>query len=104
MLDNTKTKAIDFAAFSARLQAHPALTARFCEVLDLVECSGAGALNANEAEERAIEVLRSMGNDALHAWARRVAEKAATQARQTGGLQTHLKKKSPGTPRSVTSR
>lgn len=104
MLDNTKTKPIDPTAFCARLQAHPALAARFSEVLDLVECAGVGTLDASQAEERAIEVLRGMGNDALHAWARRGADKAATQARATGGLQVHLKKKSPGTPRSVASR
>lgn len=93
MLKTTTTKTIDFTAFSARLRAYPALAARFCEVLDLVECSGEGILNANKAEERAIEVLRDMGNDALHAWARRAAEKAAMRARDTGQLQAHLKKK-----------
>lgn len=99
MLNPITPKKIDFIDLSTRLQAHPALAARFCEVLDLVENSGAGIVNANKAEERAIEVLRSLGNDALHAWARRAAEKAATQARDTGRLQAHLKKKSLGTPR-----
>lgn len=98
-MEHKTTKTIDFTALSARLPAHPALAARFAEVLDLIEGAGGDIANANKAEERAIEVLRSMGNDALQAWALRTAEKSATQARGTGQLEHHLKKKSTGTRR-----
>lgn len=101
MADTTKT--IDFTALAARLPAHPALAARFQEVLDLVECTGKGIRNANLAEERAIAVLRDMGNDAMRAWAQHANDEAAGQARGTGQVESHRKKKSAGTLRLVLS-
>lgn len=83
----------DFTGLSARLAAHPVLATRFAQVLDLVEGSGTDIVNAHKAEERAIEVLRDMGNDALHAWAERAAGNAAASARDTGQVDLHLKKK-----------
>ena len=50
---------------AARLDRHPELHARLERLLDLVENTGGDLKRADEAERRAIEELRVMGQEIL---------------------------------------
>jgi hypothetical protein len=52
-----------------RLNRHPRLKARLEGLLDIVDNAGGDVEKASAAEQRVIEQLRRMGNDALHCWA-----------------------------------
>lgn len=53
----------------SRLNRHPRLKARLAGLLDIVDNAGGDIEKASAAEQRVIEELRRMGNDALHCWA-----------------------------------
>jgi len=52
-----------------RLNKHPHLKNRIEKLLEIVENADGDVKKADEAEQRVIEELRRMGNDALHYWA-----------------------------------
>ena len=58
-------------SFLDRLHNHPQLLARFQSLLDLVDNASGDLVKADEAEQRVIEELRLMGQEALQAWADR---------------------------------
>ncbi|MGH9199261.1 MAG: hypothetical protein ACRD1T_26475, partial [Acidimicrobiia bacterium] len=51
---------------------------------------------AAEAERRVTEELRQMGNEVLHAWARRQVERKEDDFANTPGVQRKVKKTSTG--------
>ena len=58
-----------------RLERHPELKVRMVRLLDLVENSGGDLKRADDAEQRAIDELRVLGQELLHTWAQqRVSE------------------------------
>ena len=52
-----------------RLEKHPMLKARFEAILDVAENTNGDLISADEAEQRAIEQVRLLGNELLHDWA-----------------------------------
>jgi hypothetical protein len=88
-------------SFEERLAAHPELRDRFEQILKLVEDVDEQINTADEAEERAIEELRRLGNEILHDWAIHKDSQTAQQTfREKPKANSNGKKNSPGTPRS----
>jgi uncharacterized NAD(P)/FAD-binding protein YdhS len=82
-----------------RLEAHPALKARIEALLDVVENSTQDVKKADEAEQKVIEELRQMGQQALQSWAEAQQQKQTAQLRhQQPKVRQHSKKNSTGTP------
>lgn len=72
-----------------RLRDHPELRVKIESLLAVVE-------NAAEAERRVTEELRQLGNEALHDWARRQAQRKEEEVAQQPGVQRKEKKTSIG--------
>jgi hypothetical protein len=79
-----------------RLRDHPALRAKMESLLMVVENAAGDVEKAAEAERRVTDELRQMGNEALHAWARRQAERKETEVAHQPGVQRKEKKTSIG--------
>jgi hypothetical protein len=77
------------------------LEGRFERLLDLVEGRGEEVRKADDAEQRVIEELRGLGQDALHSWAQEQLTQRTEEFEQTPGVWREGKKNSPGTPSSV---
>jgi len=56
-----KTKTAD--TLVSRLDKHPSLKARFEAILDVAENTHGNLISADEAEQRAIEQVRQLGNE-----------------------------------------
>ncbi len=84
-----------------RLEAQPHLRERVEALLGIVEDASGDLDRADAAEQRVIEELRRMGNDALHSWASGKAQEKEQQAREgEDPVSGHGKKTSGGGPRS----
>jgi hypothetical protein len=79
-----------------RLRDHPALRAKMESLLMVVENAAGDVEKAAEAERRVTDELRQMGNEALHAWARRQEERKETEVAHQPGVQRKGKKTSIG--------
>jgi hypothetical protein len=79
-----------------RLKAHPDLKARFEAIMDIVENAGGDVEKADEAERRAIEELRQLGNEVLHGWARRQEQKKEDEFDGKREMSRKVKKTSTG--------
>ncbi len=55
--------------FAARLANHRVLKSRFEAILDVAENTNGDLISADEAEQRAIEEVRQLGNEILPDWA-----------------------------------
>lgn len=77
---------------SRRLERHPALKARVGRLLDLVENAGGDVRRADEAERRAIEELRTLGQELLQGWGQGLAEREARELEVEGGVVRQVKK------------
>lgn len=75
-----------------RLEAHPMLAARFQRILDIAEDTGGDLRRADDAEQRAIEELRTLGQEVLHDWGQRREDVEYAKARQQGDVVQHVKK------------
>ena len=58
-------------ALLERLEQYPELRARMEVLFEVVENAAGDAAKADEAEERVMEEIRQMGQEALQAWAER---------------------------------
>ena len=76
---------------AARLDRHPELHARLERLLDLVENTGGDLKRADEAERRAIEELRVMGQEILRGWAQRRADEESQVLEKTDGFVRQVK-------------
>ena len=65
-----------------RLDKHPALKARFEAILDVAENAHGDLISADEAEQRAIEQVRQLGNELLHDWAEQRVVVAANELKE----------------------
>ena len=75
-----------------RLERHPVVKARMMRLLDMVENTGGDLKRADEAEQRAIDELRAMGQELLQSWAQtRVSDEVTALAGQ--GAVVHQVKK-----------
>ncbi len=83
-----------------RLERHPELKERMERLLDVVENASGDVKLADEAERRAIEELRLMGQQIMQGWGQRLADKEAHELEGKGGVVRQSKKNSIGTARS----
>jgi len=60
---------------AARLAQYPELRARFEEILAVAENERGDANTADEAEERAVEQVRRLGQELMQTWAERKQER-----------------------------
>ena len=82
----------------ARLKRHPHLKARIEGFLDLIDNAGDDIEKASAAEQRVMEELRRMGNDAFHCWAENQERKKAEKLEQSEAqVNKKAKKSSTGT-------
>jgi vacuolar-type H+-ATPase subunit B/Vma2 len=80
-----------------RLQDNPTLRKRLESILDIAENAHGEFKTADEAEERAIEELRRLGNELLQEWAVNQEKKVVEDlGRQTDHPVGHGKKNSTG--------
>jgi hypothetical protein len=75
-----------------RLERYPELKERMERLLDVVENTGGDVKLADEAERRAIEELRKMGQQVMQGWGQRLAGREAQELEETGGVVRHVKK------------
>ena len=82
-----------------RLRAHPHLCERIEALLNVVENSALDVETADLAEERVIEQVRQIGQQALSSWAEHQHQKQIELLRSPQPqVRQHLKKNSTGTP------
>ena len=79
-----------------RCRDHPELQAKIESLLAVVENAAGDVEKAAEAERRVTEELRQLGNEALHGWARRQAQRKEEEVAQQSGVQRKEKKTSIG--------
>ena len=88
-----------------RLSAHPQLLSRIEALLNVVENRAEDLEQADLAEQRVIEEVRQIGQQALSSWAERQHQKQVSLLRQNHpSLRKHLKKNSTGTAALESSR
>lgn len=92
MRSDIETKARQEEELGTRLNRHPDVKARVVRLLDLVENAGGDLKRADEAEQRAIEELRMMGQELLHGWGQRLADGEARQLEAGSGVVRQVKK------------
>lgn len=102
-----KIKAKDAAKseqVAQRLERHPEVMARVLRLLDVMENTQGDVRRADDAERRAIDELRAMGQEVLQGWGMHLAQKEAQALQASGGVVRQGKKNSTGTARSVKSK
>lgn len=88
-------------SFEDRVNEIPGLRERFEAILTIAEAEGNELKKADDAEQRTIDEVRKLGNEVLHAWARKREEHTVSQLTQKESKVTgHGKKKSTGIRRS----
>lgn len=87
--------------FAKRVDRHPALKARMTRILDVVENASGDVRRAADAERRAIDELRLMGQEVLQGWGQGLAEQEARNCEAGGSVIRQAKKNFTGTARSV---
>jgi hypothetical protein len=67
-----------------KLHAHPQIRERIISLLSVVEAQGEGLKRADDAQERLIEELRRMAQEAMQAWATGQVHQTQQDVRHTG--------------------
>jgi len=75
-----------------KLHAHPQIRERIASILSVVEADSAGLKRADDAEERLVEEVRRMGQEAMQAWALGQIEQTEQEVRHTGRAHREGKK------------
>jgi hypothetical protein len=84
-----------------RIKAHPGLKERIKAILDIAENSSGELITADQAEGKAIEEVKKLGQELLKEWAVQRHEKALETAKKTHPNATrHEKKSSTGNQHS----
>ena len=89
---------------SERLTRHPELAERFEMILDIVDNAAGDVEKADEAERRAIEAVRQLGNEVLQSWAQRQHQKKEQEYDAKAEVSRKQKKTSIGTRSSERSK
>jgi hypothetical protein len=84
----------------SRLNSRPDLKNRVKSILSIAYDDGDGIAGADDAENRIIEEVRRMGNEALTEWAESRVGKSGTELPADGDVTRSGQKKSIGTVRS----
>ena len=83
--------------FLERLNSQPKLRDRVEALLNVMENTAGDCTKADDAEQRVVDEVRQMGNEALHGWAEKAAAQAAKELKaQQPELRKNGKKKSIG--------
>lgn len=69
-------------AFLENLDKHPRLKKRFSEILGIAENSSGELITADDAEMKAIEEVRKLGQEVMQEWAITQHEKAAENTKK----------------------
>jgi vacuolar-type H+-ATPase subunit E/Vma4 len=72
-------EALRASRLAARLAEFPELRARFEEILAVAENARGDANTADEAEERALEQVRRLGQELMQSWAERKHERVVDE-------------------------
>lgn len=80
------------AELARRLERHPTVKARVGRLLDLIENTRGDLKRADDAERRAIEELRKMGQELLREWGQGRAEEEAKHLEGQGQVVRQVKK------------
>ncbi len=96
MLDSHGFEDISSIDMVNQLDKHPQLKARIKALLDVVENSSGDVVKADDAEQRFVEQLRQMGQEALQAWANRKQVKLESESDARFDLSRKQKKVSTG--------
>ncbi len=81
-----------------RLEAHPHMRERIASLLTVVEDESGELKLADDAEDRVIEEIRRMGQEAMQAWANAQVDKTTQTALQAGKTHREGKKNCTGSP------
>jgi hypothetical protein len=80
-----------------RIKAHPGLKERIKAILDIAENTSGELITADQAEGKAIEEVKKLGQELLKEWAVQQHEKALETAKKTHpNAKRHEKKSSTG--------
>lgn len=80
------------AQVAQRLERHPEVRARVLRLLDVLENTSGDIRRADEAERRAIDELRAMGQEVLQGWGRALAQKEGEMLEASGCVVRQVKK------------
>jgi hypothetical protein len=97
------SKPLSDQEITQKLNAHPQIRQRIESLLAVIEAEGGSLKRADDAEERLIEQLRRMGQEAMQAWATGQVHQTEQEVRRTGRAHREGKKNSAGTPPLETS-
>ena len=75
-----------------KLHRHPHIRERIVSILSVVEANGSGLKRADDAEERLVEEVRRLGQEAMQAWALGQIEQTEQEVRHTGRAHREGKK------------
>jgi len=81
-----------------RLEAHPHLRERIASLLAVVQDESGEFKLADDAEDRVIEEIRRMGQEAMQEWANSQVNRATQDALGSGECHREGKKNSTGSP------
>lgn len=89
-------EALRASRLAARLAQYPELRARFEAILAVAENEHGDANTADEAEERAVEQVRRLGQELMQTWAERKQGRVAREYDARGDHRRGGKKNSTG--------
>lgn len=89
---NTKENEI----FFDKLEKHPRLKKRFDEILKIAENTSGELITADEAEMKAIEEVRKLGQEIMQEWAENQHKKQIKEFESKHKSRKHVKKNSTG--------
>ena len=75
-----------------RLERHPQMKARIGRVLDVLENTSGDLQRADDAEQRAIDELRAMGQELLQGWAEGQVKRIEREVESGGQVVRQVKK------------
>lgn len=92
MHDVKEKSAANAAQVAQRLERHPEVMVRVQRLLDVMENTAGDVRRADEAERRAIDELRAMGQEVLQGWGSNLAQKESQTLQASGGVVRQGKK------------
>ncbi len=94
MKDELPISKLKRRSLDERFRVHPQSYERLQAIADMMEASIAAGCSADEAEERAIEQIRKLGNALMSDWAQGAQQQSLEQAKaEHPAASHHLKKK-----------
>ncbi len=86
-----------------RLNNRPEIRERIASLLDVVDDAGGDLKRADDAEDRVVDEVRRMGQEALQSWAQTQVMQTEQDVRRSGRAYRDGKKNSAGIPPLATS-